>query len=117
MLEKKLKGWKEGRNGKRKEGRKGGTKARKEAGKKERKEEVKKEGELMLGVRELQLDSEDKSGREVFTEEGYSRKHMKDKRVSRAHLRMENSRRSNIWGRGPESVMSGGENPRGAGIK
>lgn len=33
----------------------------------------------MLGVRELQLDSEDKSGREVFTEEGYLRKHMKDK--------------------------------------
>ena len=25
--------------------------------------------------------------------------------------------RSNIWGRGPESVMSGGENPRVAGIK
>lgn len=33
----------------------------------------------MLGVRGLQLDSEDKSSSAVFTEEGYSRKHMKDK--------------------------------------
>ena len=32
-----------------------------------------------MGVRGLQLDSEDKSGSEVFIEEGYSRKHMKDK--------------------------------------
>ena len=72
----------------------------------------------MLGVRRLQLDSEDKSGSEVFIEEGYLRRRMKVKNEKAMHiLGRKIPERRNIWGIGTESVMSGSENPSVAGIK